>query len=129
MSRHPLPILATALLLICWSCPPARADADPAATVFTEQGKASFYSNRLVNHKTASGERYRHELKTAAHRKLPFGTMVKVTNLKNGNSVVVRINDRGPFVRGRILDLSRSAFEQIGSTSNGLIRVKIEVVE
>ena len=79
--------------------------------------------------KTASGERLNQEDNTAAHRKLPFGTMVKVTNVKNGKSVLVRINDRGPFVKGRIIDLTRSAFGSIGNVESGLIDVKIIVVK
>jgi len=94
----------------------------------TESGQASFYADRLVGRKTASGEPYRHGLKTAAHKKLPFGSTVKVTNIDNGKSVVVRVNDRGPFVRDRIIDLSQSAFSGIGDTAAGLINVKIEVV-
>lgn len=96
---------------------------------FEEKGKASFYADKHQNKKTASGARYRHELKTAAHKKLPFGTVVKVTNLSNNKSVIVTINDRGPFVKGRIIDLSKSAFRSIGPLSAGLLNVKIEVVE
>ena len=99
----------------------------PAAVI--ESGIASYYGNRHQNQKTASGERYQHELKTAAHKTLPLGSYVKVTNKKNGQSVVVKINDRGPFVRGRIIDLSKSAFAEIGNTSSGLIKVDIQVVE
>ncbi|MBU0539563.1 MAG: septal ring lytic transglycosylase RlpA family protein [Gammaproteobacteria bacterium] len=99
----------------------------PAAII--ESGIASYYGDRHQNQKTASGERYRHELKTAAHKTLPFGSYVKVTNKKNGQSVVVKINDRGPFVRGRIIDLSKSAFAEIGSTSSGLLKVDIQIIE
>ncbi|MEX1670601.1 septal ring lytic transglycosylase RlpA family protein [Zhongshania guokunii] len=95
---------------------------------FTESGLASFYGDKYQNRKSASGERYRHELKTAAHRTLPFGSNVKVTNMSNNKSVVVTINDRGPFVKGRIIDLSKSAFNAIGNTSAGLLEVDIEVV-
>lgn len=96
---------------------------------FTESGQASFYADKHQNQLTANGERYKHNLNTAAHKKLPFGSTVKVTNVKNGKSVVVRINDRGPFVRGRIIDLSKSAFSRIGATSSGLLKVDIEVIE
>lgn len=96
---------------------------------FTESGQASFYGDKHQNKQTASGELYKHKLKTAAHKKLPFGSSVKVTNVNNGKSVIVRINDRGPFVRGRIIDLSKSAFSSIGNTSSGLIDVKIEVIK
>lgn len=95
---------------------------------FTESGKASYYADKHQNRKTASGELYKHDLKTAAHKRLPFGSNVKVTNIKNGKSVIVKINDRGPFVKGRIIDLSKSAFRTIGNTSSGLINVKIEVL-
>jgi len=78
---------------------------------------------------TASGERFDQSAYTAAHRKLPFGTKVKVTNVRTGKSVIVRINDRGPFVKGRIIDLSRSAFSKIGDTRAGVIDVKLEVVD
>ncbi len=96
---------------------------------FKESGKASFYAMKYQSRKTASGERFDQFSKTAAHKKLPFGTKVKVTNVKNGKSVVVKINDRGPFVKGRIIDLSRSAFEAIGNTDSGVIDVTIEVVK
>lgn len=94
-----------------------------------ETGMASYYADRHEHHKTASGELYVHHLKTAAHRTLPFGTYVKVTNLDNGKSVRVKINDRGPFVQGRIIDLSKSAFSQLGELSTGLLRVRVEPVE
>ncbi|MFA5679555.1 MAG: septal ring lytic transglycosylase RlpA family protein [Pseudomonas sp.] len=94
----------------------------------TETGKASYYADKFQNRKTASGEPYKASQKTAAHRTLPFGSKVKVTNVRNGKSVVVRINDRGPFVRGRVIDLSRSAFASIGNTADGLLNVRIEVL-
>ncbi|MEX1667911.1 septal ring lytic transglycosylase RlpA family protein [Zhongshania guokunii] len=97
--------------------------------VIIESGLASYYGDRHHNQKTASGERYRHELKTAAHRTLPFGSHVKVTNPKTGQSVLVTINDRGPFARGRIIDLSKSAFAEIGNTASGVIKVDIQVIE
>jgi len=98
-------------------------------TAYLGKGKASFYSNKFRNRRTASGERFKQSKLTAAHRKLPFGTKVKVTNIKNGKSVIVRINDRGPFIRGRVIDLSRSAFKKIGHTRSGVIRVKLEIVK
>lgn len=96
---------------------------------YTQSGLASYYGDKHQNKKTANGELYQHALKTAAHKKLPFGTQVKVTNTNNGKSVLVKINDRGPFVRGRIIDLSKSAFNDIGNTSEGLVTVNIEVVD
>lgn len=110
----------------CSSVPPKKGS---GWLGYTESGKASFYSDKLQSRHTANGERYKHHLKTAAHKKIPFGSVVKVTNLENGKSVVVKINDRGPFVRGRIIDLSKSAFSSIGNLSAGLIKVKIEVLK
>jgi rare lipoprotein A len=95
----------------------------------TEAGVASYYADRYVDRHTASGELYQSSEMTAAHRTLPFGSLVRVTNIKNGRSVVVRVNDRGPFVRGRIIDLSRAAFDSIGNTSQGLLQVRIEVIQ
>ena len=98
-------------------------------TTYLGKGKASFYSNKFQNRKTANGERFKQSKLTAAHKKLPFGTRVKVTNIRNGKSVIVRINDRGPFIRGRVIDLSRAAFKKIGNTRSGVIRVKLEIVK
>ena len=95
----------------------------------TESGKASYYAMKFQSKKTASGELYDKAKKTAAHRKLPFGTKVKVTNTKNSKSVVVKINDRGPFVKDRIVDLSGSAFSRIANFDAGVIEVKIEVIK
>lgn len=88
-------------------------------------GIASWYGGKFHGRKTASGETYNQNALTAAHRTLPFGTRVRVTGA-NGKSVVVRINDRGPFIRGRIIDLSRAAANSLGI--NGLGRVKIAVL-
>jgi len=96
---------------------------------YTQSGKASYYSMKFQSKKTASGELYDNTKKTAAHKKLPFGTKVKVTNIKNRKSIIVKINDRGPFVKGRIIDLSGSAFSSIAKLSAGVIKVKIEVIE
>jgi len=90
---------------------------------------ASYYARILHHRKTASGERFDNYAMTAAHKTLPFGTEVKVTNLNNGKSVSVRINDRGPFVKGRIIDLSRAAFSQIADLDRGLVKVEIKVVK
>ena len=96
---------------------------------YTESGIASYYAAKFHSKKTASGELYDRAKKTAAHRKLPFGTIVKVTNTKNGKSVIVKINDRGPFVKGRIVDLSGSAFSSIAKLDAGVIEVIIEVIK
>ena len=94
-----------------------------------ERGKASYYHDSLHGNQTASGERYDRNALTAAHRELPFGTLVEVTNLKNGRSVKVRINDRGPFVRGRIIDLSRRAAERLDLLRDGVVAVEVEILE
>src|SRR5688572_32693428 len=80
----------------------------------TQTGKASFYADKFEGSPTASGEKYRHNKLTAAHKSLPFGTKVKVTNLANNQTVEVVINDRGPYVDGRVIDLSKSAAEKLG---------------
>ena len=93
------------------------------------RGRASYYSDRLAGNTTASGDVYRPRRLTAAHRTLPFGTMVRVTNLRNGRSVEVRINDRGPFGdRRRIIDLSRRAAEQLDMIRAGVVPVEVEIV-
>jgi rare lipoprotein A len=90
-----------------------------------EQGVASRYARSLHGRRTASGERYDHDALTAAHRSLPFGTLVRVENARNGNAVVVRINDRGPFVRGRSLDLSGAAARRLGFGGTASVRYEI----
>lgn len=91
----------------------------------TETGLASFYSESYNGKKTANGEIYHSSEYTAAHKKLPFNTKVKVTNLSNGKTVKVRINDRGPFVAGRIIDLTRAAAKKIDMIGVGITKVKI----
>ena len=90
-----------------------------------EIGFASYYADRLQGRRTASGERYDRQDYTAAHRRLAFGTRVKVMRLDNGRSVTVRINDRGPFVKGRVIDLSRAAAEALGMLRAGIVKVRI----
>lgn len=97
--------------------------------VCVECGKASFYGRRWIGRLTANGEHYRAEDCTAAHRKLPFNTMVRVINLKNGKSVIVRINNRGPYAKGRILDLSVVAARRIEMIGDGVIPVRVEVLK
>ncbi len=94
----------------------------------TLRGMASYYGHDFSGNKTATGERFNPEGLTAAHRTLPFGTRVRVTNTRNGRSVVVRINDRGPFIRGRIIDLSLGAARTLGMMSSGVAPVKVEVL-
>lgn len=95
----------------------------------TQEGVASWYGARSRGSRTASGERFDPEELTAAHRTLPLGSHVRVTNLDNGRAVCVRINDRGPFVRGRSVDLSRAAAERLGMVHRGTARVRIEVLD
>ena len=91
-------------------------------------GQASWYGSHHQGKKTANGERFnQHEL-TAAHRTLPFGTKVKVTNARTNKSVIVRINDRGPYAKGRIIDLSRAAAQQLNIVNSGVAPVHIQVI-
>jgi rare lipoprotein A len=99
-----------------------------SGTFQNNEGMASFYADKFEGRKTASGEIYRHSLLTAAHRTLPFGTTVRVTNISNQKTVEVVINDRGPFTKGRIIDVSKSAAEQLGFIQEGVTRVRIEVL-
>ncbi len=94
-----------------------------------ESGIASYYANSLHGRRTANGERYDPKALTAAHRTLPFGSRVRVTNLDNGRSVVVRINDRGPHVEKRVIDLSYAAAQELRFIDHGTTRVSLEVVE
>ncbi len=98
------------------------------SAAFCEEGLASWYGGKFQGRRTASGEIFDTNRFTAAHRTLAFGTLVRVTNLDNGRSTTVRINDRGPFVAGRIIDLSRAAAQAIGMTGAGVARVRVEVV-
>jgi len=93
-----------------------------------QSGKASFYAKRATGSRTANGERLHHDSMTCAHRSYPFGTMLKVTNVLNGRQVVVRVNDRGPFRRGRIIDLSWGAAKAIGMISHGVVPVTVELL-
>jgi rare lipoprotein A len=91
----------------------------------TKKGIASYYADFYEGRTTANGEIYRQNKITAAHKTLPFGTKVKVTNLANNKTVVVRINDRGPFVKGRIIDLTKAAAKEIDMIGSGISKVKI----
>jgi rare lipoprotein A len=94
-----------------------------------QEGLASYYADRFHGRTTASGEAFDMNALTAAHRTLPFGTRVRVTRLDNGRDVVVRINDRGPFVEGRIIDLSRRAAQELNMISAGVVRVRVRVID
>jgi rare lipoprotein A len=95
------------------------------AKVMTQQGKASYYADKFKGRRTASGEKFRQHKRTAASLTIPLGTKVRVTNLENGKSVKVRINDRGPYVKGRILDLSKKAARRIDMLREGVVPVRL----
>lgn len=117
--------LLLGLVLLVTSCHRKHAPASSREVSGSETGMASFYSESYNGRKTANGEVYNSSRLTAAHKTLPFGTKVKVTNLINGKSVKVRINDRGPFIAGRIIDLTRSAARKIDMVNAGVVKVKI----
>lgn len=94
-----------------------------------KDGKATYYSGKLYGRRMSNGEYYHPDSMTCAHRTLPFGTRILVTNPKNGNQVVVRVTDRGPYVRGRVIDLSYAAARELGFLSAGVAYMKLEVVD
>lgn len=100
----------------------------PRSTDTVQYGKASWYGDKEHGRKSASGEVFNRYAYTAAHKELPFGTVVRVTNRENGRKVKVRINDRGPYVGGRVIDLSYAAAKSIGLIRSGVAEVKIEVL-
>lgn len=130
MSTCPLLLITISVLflLLISSCSTVQYRSDPQLVGYTERGIASFYAMKFQFRKTSSGERFNQFASTAAHRTLPFGTRVRVTNVRNNQSVIVKINDRGPFIDGRIIDLTRYAFSRIGDIERGLLKVKIEVI-
>ena len=137
MPRFPHSFAFLAALLVLSGCAAKRGlivepqkpevvyDANPVSVL---HGKASYYYGRWIGRLTANGETYRASDVTAAHKTLPFNTMVRVTNLKNGKSVIVRINNRGPYIKGRILDLSLVAAQTIDMTTLGVVPVKAEIL-
>ena len=117
--------VATVSLAAATACASTRpTDGQPGP----DAGIASYYADALHGRRTANGERFDMHALTAAHRTLPFGTRVKVTNLDNGRSVVVRINDRGPYVKGRVIDLSKAAARELRFLDRGTTRVRLEVI-
>jgi peptidoglycan lytic transglycosylase len=121
---QPAPVPAVAPPPAPAPAPPPRASAQPSRTV-----RASYQGETEAGHRTANGERYDPDELTAASKTLPLGSLVEVTNPATGKSVMVRINDRGPHVRGRSLDLSKRAAEELGITSRGVARLKIRRVD
>jgi len=114
------------LALMASACATAPAKGPPDWSRFRQEGEASWYGPNFHGKTTANGERYNMLQLTAAHPKLPFHTLVKVLNLSNGKTATVRINDRGPFLKGRILDLSYAAARALGAHGPGVIRVRLE---
>ncbi len=127
---EPPPPVEEALPWVFISPPVAPEDPKPLPPPVrsTQQGWASWYGPRFHGRRTANGERFNKFHLTAAHRTLPFGTRVRVTNLQNGRSIVVRINDRGPYIQGRIIDLSYAAARQLDMHHQGIIQVKVEIL-
>jgi len=97
--------------------------------ISVERGAASFYADRFAGRLTANGERYDPNAYTAAHRTLPFGSVVRVVHERSGDWVLVRVNDRGPYARKRIIDLSRQAARRLSMLRDGVIRVRVEVLQ
>lgn len=120
-----LPLLI--LLAGLYSCRPSKPEVSPPPAGFVETGIASWYGPEFHGRPTSSREIFDQNDLTAAHPTLPFGTMVLVTNLENGRQVTVRINDRGPFVKGRIIDLSYAAARMLGMIGPGTARVRLEI--
>lgn len=122
-------VLVTALSLGAFPLSTATPTAQEIVTIVqTVSGAASWYGGKFHGRRTANGETYNMHALTAAHPNLPFGTEVLVTNEINGKSVIVRINDRGPFVGNRVIDLSHAAANRIGMVNDGVARVKLEII-
>lgn len=127
MKKQLLFLLSLFVLVSLSSCSSTKKS---SGTVFKKKVVASYYHDKFNGRKTASGEKFSNNKNTAAHRKMNFGTKLRVTNLANNKSVVVIVNDRGPFTRGRELDLSKKAFMDITDNKNhGTLTVKIEIIK
>ena len=121
--------LALGLLLVVAGCGGGGGggvDSEIGGGAGVQTGLASYYADKFHGRQTASGEIFDMNALTAAHRTLPFGTKVRVTNLENGKKVVLRINDRGPFVEGRIIDVSLKAARELDFVEQGLVKVRVE---
>ncbi|WOF43717.1 septal ring lytic transglycosylase RlpA family protein [Sphingopyxis indica] len=121
--------LTAMMLPLLLAIPAAAQDEIADGATDLGSGTASYYGDELAGNRTASGERFDPDDLTAAHRTLAFGSRVRVTNLANGQSVVVRINDRGPFSRGRVIDVSHAAAREIGMDRAGLARVSMTLLD
>ena len=120
-------VLLAALAVVA-ACGGGSAERPPGTFEPLERGMATWYGGSLDGGPTASGERFDQNAMTAAHRTLPFGAVVRVTNLKNDRQVTVRINDRGPYARGRIIDLSRAAARVLRMIDDGVVPVVVEIL-
>lgn len=116
LHRNTVLVFAILILAVTSSC----------SRKITETGKASYYADSFDGKRTASGETFHQRQLSAAHKTLPFGTRVTVVNISNGKSVKVRINDRGPFVPGRIIDLSHKAAAKLGMVNTGVANVEVK---
>ena len=123
---RPMALVGCLALLAGCSTTSYDSETEVSGRGYRAEGTASYYGKAHHGKRTASGERFNQNALTAAHRTLAFGTRVRVTNLDNGRSVVVRINDRGPHTRGRLIDLSRAAAEKIGMIRSGTARVRVQ---
>ena len=127
--------LVSAVILLMTGCASLVPLSSPGVALYDpvpksiETGKASYYGGRWIGRLTANGEHYHSGDCTAAHKYLPFNTMVRVTNLRNNKSVIVRINNRGPYAKGRILDLSIVAAKKIEMIGDGIVPVRAEVLK
>lgn len=121
-------ILFFVVLVFSFQIANSQVDSLKQKELFIQKGRASYYARKFEGRRTANGERYKRKLLTAAHRTLPFNTKLKVTNPQNGRWVIVRINDRGPFNRKRIIDLSERAARHLGIFGKGHARVIIHAL-
>jgi len=124
-------LMASVIMASCTPAPLYRQGDESGGSTgkgWVETGEASWYGGKFHGRQTASGEIYDMHGISAAHKTLPLGTRVRVTNLSNDRQLIVRVNDRGPFIKGRIIDCSREAARQLGFLDAGVTRVKIEVV-
>ncbi len=135
MSKLGLQILSICLIITGISAMPSDANVTNTENNGSKQykqiasGKCSWYGSKFNGSRTASGEKFDSAQKTAAHKTLPFGTLLRVTSTETDKSVIVKVTDRGPFVKHRVLDISHAAAKEIGVVGNGVFHAKIEVVE
>ena len=129
VSRAVSPQAGEQLANLSGDSPPVETEAAEETVIMSFTGLASWYGKRFHGRQTASGEPYDMTAYTAAHQNLPFGSRVRVTNLDNGRSVVVTINDRGPYVKSRVIDLSRAAAKKLGIIGDGVAEVRLDVLD